>query len=341
MPTKYYNLDSSYGTKDELQTLIKDMKKGGMSAMLDLVINHRCGTKQDASDQWTIFEDPDWESWAIVSNNIQGYEGQGAADTGTQSDCAPDIDHTNKRVRDDIKDWIIWLKNQIGFSSVRLDMAPGYSCNYQIEYLEHLSCPFTVAEYWSGDSNVLSNYSNACRGKVAVYDFALYYILRRCVESDDYGELNNNGKLNGFVGRDPERAVTFLENHDTEHLTFVGKFAGGRKEQVLKGIAFLLTSPGVPCIYWNYWMDYGEECRKQINDLCASRRLAKITSISGVHIERSEHGLWAAYVSSERWCRKGGGNLAVKIGRQHWGPEGGRWNVKASGTDYCVWVRDA
>eukprot|EP00921_Rhytidocystis_pertsovi_P020825 GHVQ01033188.1.p1 GENE.GHVQ01033188.1~~GHVQ01033188.1.p1 ORF type:complete len:852 (-),score=66.74 GHVQ01033188.1:255-2810(-) len=339
MPTRWYNMTSCYGTSDELLALNRCLRDIGITPMVDLVINHRCGTKQDSKGQWTIYEDPPWESWAIVSNNLQGYEGRGAQDSGEQSECAPDIDHENSKVREDVKEWISWMFKEIGFGAVRIDMAPGYNVRHQVDYIKHLGCPFAVGEYWNGNAAVLQNYAGGGQNVIGVYDFALYYTLRHAVESGDFGALNDNGKINGFLGRDPQKAVTFIDNHDTEHLDFVGKFAGGNCEAVLRGYAFLLTHPGTPCLYWNHWADYGDKSYQQIKDLCNLRKQQRIHSGSGVHIAKSEHGLYAAFVSSDRHCGYGGGSLAVKIGSHDWHPGGGGWQTAAYGDQYCVWIK--
>lgn len=61
-----HDLNTKYGNRDDLRHLIGELKGSGITPMLDLVINHRCGVRQDDEGQWTIFEDPDWGSWAIV-----------------------------------------------------------------------------------------------------------------------------------------------------------------------------------------------------------------------------------------------------------------------------------
>eukprot|EP00922_Rhytidocystis_sp_ex-Travisia-forbesii_P054164 GHVS01080351.1.p1 GENE.GHVS01080351.1~~GHVS01080351.1.p1 ORF type:complete len:822 (-),score=115.13 GHVS01080351.1:330-2795(-) len=338
MPTRWYNLNSCYGSEDELIELNGAMRDKGVTPMLDLVINHRCGTKQDSRGQWTVFEDPPWENWAIVSNNLQGYQGGGVADTGEQSECAPDIDHTNEKVREDVKLWTSWLFNDVGFGALRLDMAPGYNVKCQVEYVQNLGSPFTVGEYWNGNAGVLQNYVGGGANVIAAYDFALYYALRKCVESNNFEGMRENGKLNGFVGRDPQKSVTFLDNHDTEHLDFVGKFAGGNGPAILRGYALLLTHPGVPCIYWNHWSDYGEQTYQQLKELCQVRTSQGIHCGSGVHIARAEWGLYAAFISRDRHCGFGGGSVAVKIGSNDWHPGGG-WEKVIAGDQYCVWTK--
>eukprot|EP00920_Eleutheroschizon_duboscqi_P007360 GHVT01016870.1.p1 GENE.GHVT01016870.1~~GHVT01016870.1.p1 ORF type:complete len:408 (-),score=89.04 GHVT01016870.1:750-1973(-) len=343
MPTRWYSLASAYGSEEELDALNGGAHKCGIAPMLDLVVNHRCGVRQDSSGHWTIFEAPDWEGWAIVANNLQGYaSASGAADTGEMSECAPDIDHTNPRIRKDVKAWIEWLFNEKKFKALRIDMAPGYSPNFQRSYVEHASAPFGVGEYWNGDFRVLHNYTAAAGGTLAAYDFAFYYVLRRCVESGNFAEMNRDGgKLNGLVGQDPQRAVTFLENHDTEHLEFVGKFAGGNLDSVLRGYAILLTHPGTPVIYWNHFGGYGSYCAERLQALGSLRGAARLSSTSGLHLERAEDGLYAAYVApgGERRCHSGGGVVALKVGWKDWQPKGNGWKVHTTGQQFCVWAR--
>lgn len=42
MPGQLYNLDSAYGTRDQLKHLVGALKEAGIVPMGDIVINHRC-----------------------------------------------------------------------------------------------------------------------------------------------------------------------------------------------------------------------------------------------------------------------------------------------------------
>ena len=55
MPGQYYNLNSSYGSKDELRAAVAEIKKAGLAPMADIVINHRCADKQDGDGVWNNF----------------------------------------------------------------------------------------------------------------------------------------------------------------------------------------------------------------------------------------------------------------------------------------------
>eukprot|EP00918_Siedleckia_nematoides_P066787 GHVU01145280.1.p1 GENE.GHVU01145280.1~~GHVU01145280.1.p1 ORF type:complete len:789 (-),score=157.08 GHVU01145280.1:1095-3461(-) len=332
MPSKLYNLNSQYGSEAGLKALNKSLSRHGVAPMLDLVINHRCGSKQDAQGGWTIFENPDWGPWAIVCDNKQGYGGGGAQDTGASSDCAPDIDHTNKKVREDLRKWLQFLFKDAGFACLRLDMAPGYSTNYQVEYVDSVTTPFAVGEYWSGDVTVLENYVKTGQGRLAAFDFAFYYFLRRAVEENDFSEMNHHGRMPGLVGKDPQRAVTFLDNHDTEHLDFVGRFARGNADAVLRGYAILLTHPGVPCVYWPHWKHENVTIRSKIRDLCKLRRIHGIHSQSTIKICEARKDLYATitYAHGER-------KVAMKVGASDWSPPGGGWKLRMDGQHMAVW----
>jgi len=67
------------------------------------------------------------------------------------------------------------------------------------------------------------------------------------------------------------RAVTFLENHDTGYRTNEDGSPQEHHEfdtflndwQVEQGYAYILTHPGVPCVYWKHYFDWGTELREK------------------------------------------------------------------------------
>jgi hypothetical protein len=331
LPREWYNLNSKYGSEAELRGLIQEMHAAGICPIADVVINHRCAAAQDKEGKWTSFKKPDWERWAICSNDPSGL-GQGAASTGTNIEYAPDIDHTNPKIQQDSKDFIKWLMSDVGFRAIRLDFVLGYGPWFQEQYVRAAGTPYAVAEYWHGDVNVLKNYINATKGVTAVYDFPVYYTLKSAIHSNDFGSLNQGGRLPGLMGQDPVRCVTFVENHDTAHLEVVGgKF--GDNNQVARAYAFLLTHCGIPSIFWSDWSDRGQDVTKQLVKLCQIRRDVGVHSTSRVSINCAQGGLYASYIDGEQ------GTIAFKMGGGHWAPNGSGWDMKASGPDYAVWTK--
>ena len=55
MPGDLYDLDTPYGSKEELKALNAALTAAGIEPVADIVINHRCADKQDRNGVWNIF----------------------------------------------------------------------------------------------------------------------------------------------------------------------------------------------------------------------------------------------------------------------------------------------
>ncbi|CDJ59213.1 Alpha amylase, catalytic domain containing protein, putative, partial [Eimeria maxima] len=112
---------------------------------------------------------------------------------------------------------------------------------------------------------------------------------------------------------EPRLAVTFIENHDTDHLDYCRTFCNGELNGVLQGYAVILTHPGIPCIYWNHFSDYGDYCRQKLQELCDVRTSMGIHSTSGLYIDRAERGLYTACITpKDSSCQPQTARVAVK-----------------------------
>ena len=336
LPREWYKFDTEYGTESELRACLNTFLQNGISPVIDLVVNHRCASKT-LNGLWTEFENPDWSHWAICENAKPGVSksgewlprgGTGAPKHGDMCPYAPDLDHTNPTVQADVVKFVECLKSDLGFQAVRLDFAMGISPGMQKFYTEKFDHPFTVAEYWHGDAQVLRNYINATAGKIAVYDFPLYYTLKGCLHCNDFGGLRHAG----MCQVDSVRAVTFLENHDTSHLEVVGgKF--GSDDQISQGYAYILTHPGVPCVYWPHVFDFPKHMKDSILKICSVRKAAGVHSSSGVDIHQARGNLYAAVIRGKEK------KVAMKMGHDDWHPGHPFPGPPAAwGNGFAVWI---
>jgi len=332
MPTEWFNLDSRYGSRRELAALVEELDNHSICPCADLVINHRCASRQDDDYQWTEFKNPDWSSWAICCDDPSGL-GKGRPSTGMNLDYAPDIDHTNEGVQRDVRSFIAHLMNEVGFRALRIDMAKGYGPWLQEDYVESAGQPLAIAEYWEGNTDKLRDYIAGTHNRVAVFDFPTYYCLKDCIHANDFTNLlSEDGRLPGIMGCDPVRAFTFVDNHDTATEGYGGVF--GSSEQVLRAYAILLTHCGTPCVFWSDWHDRGEQVAGQIEALCKIRKDVGVLADARVTVDVAEEGLYAAYINGKH------GTVAVKVGDEDWAPECEGWHLRASGIDYAVWTND-
>jgi alpha-amylase len=49
------DLNTRYGSEQELRDLCRELTAAGIHPMADIVINHRCADTQDANGNWRIF----------------------------------------------------------------------------------------------------------------------------------------------------------------------------------------------------------------------------------------------------------------------------------------------
>jgi alpha-amylase len=333
IPRRWHVLDTAYGTEAELRTAMRALEP--VRALADVVLNHRVGAASGGAD----FQDPPFPDnrAAIVRDDDSGI-GTGNWDSGERHPCGRDLDHHNPDVRAAIKHYLHRLK-AVGFRGWRYDLTKGYNGRFVGEYNDVTAPEFSVGEYFDGDRQKLTGWLDAAGGKSTAFDFPTRYLLHEACLRDDYCRLRSlNGQRvvpGGLVGFWPSRSVTFLDNHDTEyrrdaeharHNDSTRHFPGSTVET---GYAYLLTHPGIPCVFWSHYFDWGNSVRQRIERLIKIRKATGIHSRSGVDIKEARQGLYAAIID---------GRVAVKLGSRAWSPGWG-WDLAADGERFAVWAR--
>ncbi|GKT09197.1 alpha-amylase family glycosyl hydrolase [Desulforhabdus sp. TSK] len=374
-PMEYFNLNNSYGTFQQQRSMLVALLQNGIEPVADIVINHRSGVRQ-----WGDFKNPDWGPWAITrydeaftnpESELYGtpLEQRGAEEErpteytqhqGTTYQYASfrDIDHTNLTVRRDIIRYLLQLKSA-GYRGWRYDMVHGYHARWVAVYNRATRPTFSVGEYdW--DQQAAQRgwvwYTATVPGDLttasSVFDFASCFTLKD--HKGDYRAWYGFGSGIGLVGDTTDghpwknRAVTFLENHDTGYRTnedgspqehhASDSFQNGW--EVEQGYAYILTHPGVPTVYWKHYFDWGGDLREKIHALINARKVAGVHGCSTVHTQENarEQGVYAAFVTGRN------GDLYVRIGGSdaQWQPyySGYRdYREYAGGAGWKVWVK--
>lgn len=359
LPSQLFNLDGSkYGTREKLESLLQKMHDRGIRGVADIVVNHRCGDQQDSEGRWNVFTNTgiesrpsfcgvmDWQGWAVtLGDKFSDGTGQhkpGAFDQ--KFDAAPDIDHANPKVQKSIAIWLRWLRLQVGFDAWRFDFVKGYAAEYVGLYCMKSEPAWAVGELWcdmqydddglSYDQNKhrqdLVNWINATGNACTAFDFTTKGILQEAVRNNQYWRLKDaEGKPPGLIGWMPRFAVTFIDNHDTgstqEHWPFPN-------DKVLIGYAYTITHPGIPSIFWDHVVDWGDDHRRKISDLIKARQDSEIPVDAHVNILSAEHDLYEAEMGNPPTLRAA---LGPHAGNFH---EGGYWRKAVQGRDFCVWI---
>lgn len=345
LPCEYYDVGTPsnptfYGDENSLVSCLQTLNEKGIIPVADIVINHRCASHQDKNGIWNIYNFASgkavWDNSAICSGQ---FGGTGKPDTGESFPPAPDLDHNNKQVREDIVEWMNWLK-KFGFKAWRYDYVKGYSSKFNGYYDKNTSPLFSVGELWTNMAFTcftLNNNQDAHRQKLCdwldknpsdvacLFDFTTKGLLQVAVKGEYWRLRDKEGKPAGLIGWWPARAVTFLDNHDTGSKQAHWPFPG---EDIMQGYAYILTHPGIPCVFWEHVYDW--KLKNEIKKLISIRKACRINSTSKVEILRAEDGLYAAVID---------GRVAMKLGTKDWCPEDDTFKLATSGKDYAVWAK--
>jgi alpha-amylase len=324
MPTRWNVLDSSYGSKADLQAAIAALRP--IRALADVVVNHRCGVATDKAD----FDSPAFadQTGAITKDDECGV-GTGNYDTGEHNTYARDLDHTAAPVQNAITDYMKMLQG-VGFSGWRYDEARGYGGVYAGKYNDATQPHLSVGEVWDNDRQAIMNWLDATGGRSMAFDFPTRTLLQTALGQRLFSHLKTiDGKPAGAIGWWPQMCVTFLDDHDTaaDH-PYPDPFGNG--DQVLQGYAYILTHPGIPCVFWTHYFDWGQSIQQTMQKLIALRKKAGLTRSSVVNIVAAD--------DQQKYAAIVDGKVALKIGPAPWDPGAG-WNVAVSGNDFAVWTQ--
>ena len=303
--TQYSNQNSAWGSQQELLEFIKRMHAVDTKVVADIVINH-AGTKSSWCDFYTQYfgeygtftPDASWISQTDeVNSNPEAGDCQGSA-TGPEDGgynmqdnygAARDWAHAKPEVQNMMKAYLKWMKNVIGFDGWRYDYAQGFKGKYIDMYNSASENYFSVVEFWNND---VSGYLVDANWNTMAFDFGTKYSAIKGIADGDYTKCKGSGLLGAGLSR---YAVTFVDSHDT-YFGCVGRDnqdeIGGcqksmedyNKDRVLGANAFILSMPGVPCVFYPHWVKYKDEIGKMV----LARKAAGVHSESKVSDEAGD-----------------------------------------------------
>ena len=304
--TVYSNQNSDWGSQKELLEFIQRMHAANTKVVADIVINH-AGSKSSWCDFHTqYFGDfgtfqPD-ASWICNTDEVNSAPDAGSCKgkaTGTDDGgynmqdnyaSARDWAHAKPEVQEMMKAYLKWMKEVIGFDGWRYDYAQGFKGKYIDMYNSAAANYFSVVEFWNGDMNNIKNYLNDVNWNTLAFDFGTKYSAIQGIADGNYQRCMGSGLLGAGLSK---FAVTFVDSHDTyfgcqggrdnnDEIGGCGKsMEDYNKDRVLGANAFILSMPGVPCVFYPHWKKYADPIGKMI----LARKAAGVHSESTVSDE--------------------------------------------------------
>lgn len=188
-----------------------------------------------------------------------------------------DLDFYNQEVVEECNNWGKWYMDFTNVDGFRIDAVKHIPSTFYNQWLKLLkeykqTDIFAVGEYWTGDIQKLHKYITETEGQMSLFDVPLHYNFYSASQDENY----DMSKIldNTLVKENPSKAVTFVDNHDTQPGQALQSFI----EPWFKEIAYsiiLLRNDGYPCVFYGdyYGIDYSNiEKIDRLKDLILLRR---------------------------------------------------------------------
>ena len=160
---------------------------------------------------------------------------------GLSSNATFNPTQSSNYVKDQMRNWLIWYKKQVGWDGVRLDAVKHFPNSVSEDYLWNLqnnagwasggNNHFAIGE-WVGGQTELDNWCSAVQNRAGTFDFALRNAFTGIVSGNGNFDL---GIVPSYQQQNRQRTVPFVNNHDTfrPSLSAQGNYSGWNTSQQL------------------------------------------------------------------------------------------------------------
>ena len=164
-----------------------------------------------------------------------------------------DVNFANPEVREELLRWGKWYFETAKLDGVRLDAVKHISYAFFVWWLKSMRRDlvndfFAVGEYWHSDVNVLRGYLEHSLRTMSLFDVSLHFKFLRAANEGASFDLRTIFD-DTLVACEPEYAVTFVDNHDTQPGQALESWIPGWFKPLAYAL-ILLREEGTPCVFF-------------------------------------------------------------------------------------------
>ena len=268
--TDYYRVDPRFGTNDEYCNLIAESHKRGIKVVMDMIFNHSGSSHPWIDDlpskDWLNYPDGD----KLTNFRLSTINDPYASDydrtrsvKGWFVPSMPDLNQENPHMMRYLIQNSIWWIEYSKIDGIRMDTYPYADMAPMAQWIADVQKEYhgynIVGEAWYGDVAGTAYWQRGSRlnkqgdpNLPTVMDFPTMIIATQAFHENtlEYGQgLNKiyNRLSLDYLYENPKNVLTFLDNHDTDRFLLTEPQNLGSWKQ---GVAFLLTTRGIPQIYY-------------------------------------------------------------------------------------------
>lgn len=252
-------IPTRFGNRDALQRLGAIMRANGLDMYLDMVLHQRMGGNKytyryiganGVPNVGRFPKNPDCFFPQVSRDPVP----DAPDDFGFGDELCP----VNAKPHDYVALNLIaagnWATRALDARGYRIDDTKGIATQFLHRYLTSgaMANGFAVGEYFDGNPDSLNwwVWQSGMQGRASTFDFGIRFTLADMCNNSSRFDMRRLHSPN-YISRDPSRAVSFVENHDTD-------LSEPLIWNKILGYAFILTREGYPCVYYkDYSTDAG------------------------------------------------------------------------------------
>ena len=268
--TNYYRVDPRFGTNEEYRNLIDKSHKRGIKVVMDMIFNHSGSSHPWIEDlpskDWLNYPDGSKLTNFRLSTINDPYASEYDRTRSVKGwfvPSMPDLNQQNPHLMRYLIQNSIWWIEFSKIDGIRMDTYPYADMEPMAQWITDVQKEFPgyniVGEAWYGDVAGTAYWQRGSRlnkqgdpNLPTVMDFPTMIIATQAFHENtlEYGQgLNKiyNRLALDYLYEDTKSVLTFLDNHDTDRFLLTEPKNLGAWKQ---GVAFLLTTRGIPQIYY-------------------------------------------------------------------------------------------
>jgi alpha-amylase len=282
--------ETRFGSRTELENLIATAHDNNIEVIADIVLNHNSGGGKEYNpyrekDTYTLFNENNGNASGFFNRNYEDYHPNSYHDYDEgnlfydEQDVCHHQEHVQKWLWKDQHSVAKYYKNIMKFDGWRFDYVKGFAPWVLKEWMSSVG-GFAVGEFWDGYGPALEEFVN--KSGINAFDFACFYKMDEAF--DRHKDLT-------YLDRDmlrksmPDKAVTFVANHDTEKDTNQDNNISYANK--MKAYAYILTHDGYPTIFYS---DYeNASFQNELKQLILLHNTLATGNIEILYIDKDEY----------------------------------------------------
>nr|ADQ44918.1 alpha-amylase [Schwanniomyces occidentalis] len=243
-------LNTNFGTADELKQLASELHSRSMLLMVDVVYNHYAWNGDGSSVDYSSFTPFNQQSYFHDYCLITNYNDQTNVEDCWEGDTEvslPDLSTEDNEVIGVFQTWVSDFVQNYSIDGLRIDSAKHVD-TASLTKFEDASGVYNLGEVYQGDPTYTCPYQNYMKG---VTNYPLYYPVYRFFSdtSATSSELTSMISTLQSSCSDVSLLGNFIENHDQVRFPSVTSDTS----LIKNAMAFIILGDGIPIIY------YGQE----------------------------------------------------------------------------------